>query len=334
MAKKTSMENHYDVLQIKPGACHKVIESAYNALICINQDNENKTKEILKSYRILIDSEKRSDFDAELRAQHKNQIGSYKIIRKIAEGGFGRVYEGEHILLGEKVCIKHNINVSPEDTEMFIKEAKAIWDLRHYALPAVRDMITLNDGSCALVMSFIEGPTLFKVVEDYKEKNTVIDAENASWIMSRILDALRYLHFHGVIHGDVKPQNVILEPEKHTAVLVDFGLSSIRPTASSKSDGYTPMFAAPEMLLDPSLPLIPESDLFSLGLTMIFALGGDPNLREVPKTTPKPIKEFIEQLIRREISSRPNWEKNNIFEDLRRARLEAFGREHTNYKKL
>lgn len=322
--------NYYDVLHVKPSASPAVIKAAASALL----KTEHPDAHILEARDALLDPDSRADHDAELRALHENKIGNYKVVRKIAEGGFGRVYEGVHLLLGEKVCIKHNINVSDFDTQMFIKEAKVIWDLRHHALPAVRDMIVLNDGSCALVMSYIEGPTLFKVVEDYQAKRKTIDPENAAWIMSRMLDALRFLHLNGVVHGDVKPQNVIIQKEKHTAVLVDFGLSAVKPKSSSKIEGFTPMFAAPETQVDPPLPPVPESDFYSLGLTMIFALGGDPLKKEVPAKVPAPLREFIESLIRFEVTARPNWEKTNLLEDLRQVRIKAFGREHTNFKKL
>lgn len=342
MAKKTAPDavNYYDILQVKPGADHEVIKAAADALLKKHHPDHNGgtgntiSSRIIEARSVLLDPDSRSDHDADLRALHENKIGNYKVVRKIAEGGFGRVYEGKHLLLGERVCIKHAINSSDFDTEMFIKEAKVIWDLRHHALPAVRDMVILNDGSCALVMSFIEGPTLFKVVEDYQAKRKTLDPENAAWIMGRVLDALRYLHLHGVIHGDVKPQNIIVQPEKHTAILVDFGLSKARPTSTTKVEGYTPMFAAPETQMEPALPPVPESDLYSLGLTMIFALGGDPLKREVPAKVPAPLREFIESLIRYEVTARPTWEKTNLLEDLRQVRIKAFGREHTNFKKL
>ena len=258
------------------------------------------------------------------------KIGNYKIVRKIAEGGFGAVYEANHELLDEKACIKHTINISDFDKKVLIREAKTIWDLRHFALPAMRDFFVLPDGSCALVMSYIEGPTLYQVIEDFHAKKKEMDPEKACWIMSRVLDALRYLHFNGVVHGDVKPQNIIIQEDIHAAFLVDFGLAASRPTRATRPDGYTPMFAAPESTQDK--PPLPETDLYCLGLTMIYALGGNPSTRKIPASVPKPIKNFLQELVVYDVAERPTWEKVNLLDHLTEARVEAFGRAHSGIK--
>ena len=147
-----------------------------------------------------------------------------------------------------------------------------------------------------------------------------------------MLDALRYLHYHGVVHGDVKPQNIIIQPEQHTCALVDFGLASVRPRNDSKTDGYTPVFTSPEALGD--RPLLPESDIYSLGITMIYALGGDPRSRRVPKSTPPDVRDFISDMIVRDVLQRPHWDDVDLVQKMRQVRMKTFGREHTNYKKV
>lgn len=324
-----SFVNYYETLQVQPSAETAVIEAAAKALIDTGDYPARKIKTALDH---LSDDAKRAAHDKEIRAQLENKIGSYKLLDTIAEGGFGRAYKAKHLLLDELVCIKHNLNVSKRDTDLIIKEAKSIWDLRHYALPVMRDLIVLPDGSCCLVMSYIEGPTLMQVVENHQAKKKDLDPENACWIMSRILDALRYLHLNGVVHGDVKPQNVIVQPDKHAAVLVDFGLASVKPTRGARPDGYTPLFAAPESQSEK--PPLPETDLFCLGLTMIYALGGDPRTRRIPMNIPTPIRDYLDQLVQEDVYRRPNWEKANLLQDLNEARQEAFGRMHTGNKKL
>jgi len=321
--------NYYDVLQVKSDAETAVIAAAAKALI---DTGDYPAKKIKTALDTLTDDAKRDAHDKELRAQLENKIGNYKIIEKIAEGGFGAAYKAKHLLIDELVCIKHSLNVSKRDTDLIIKEAKSIWDLRHYALPVMRDLVILPDGSCALIMSYIEGPTLMQVVEAHAAKKKDLDPENACWIMSRVLDGLRYCHLNGVVHGDVKPQNVIVQPDKHAAVLVDFGLASVKPTRGARPDGYTPLFAAPESQSDK--PPLPETDLFCLGLTMIYALGGDPRTRRIPMDIPKPIRTFLDQLIQEDVYDRPNWEKTNLLQNLNEARQEAFGRMHTGNKKL
>lgn len=330
--------NLYDVLQVKPTADEAVIKAAANALLKDGKHPDlgggnTVARVIIEAKDILTDTAKRADHNQKIRDQAgKNKIGNYRIIRKIAEGGFGIAYEAMHSILKERVCIKHSINISDYDTQLLIREAKAVWNLRHHALPDIKDILVLDDGSCALVMSYIEGPTLQQVIEDYQSRKKEMDPENACWIMSRILDALRFLHYNGVVHGDVKPQNIIVQDNTHAAVLVDYGLASVKPSRKTKPDGYTPLFAAPESRTDK--PPIPETDLFCLGLTMIYALGGDPVNRRIPGSTPKPIKDFLQRLVIEDVMKRPNWEKVNLLTELNEAREEAFGRAHTGNKKL
>ncbi len=328
--------DYYRILQVQPDADEIVIKAAANALLKDGKNHPDlsgdadKAKAIIEAKENLLDRSKRDKHNADIRAQLENKIGNYKIIRKIAEGGFGRAYEAKHMVLDEKVCVKHNINISDSDTKLLTKEAKSLWDLRHSALPAMRDFVILADGSCALVMSYIEGPTLFQVIEDLHAKKEEMHPEKACWITARVLDALRYLHFHGVVHGDVKPQNMIIQEDKHAAFLVDFGLASVKPNRDARADGYTPMFAAPESQTDK--PPLPETDLYCLGLTMIYALGGNPVARRIPSSTPKPIKDFMNELVVFDVAQRPTWSKVNLLENLKNARLAAFGRAHTEMK--
>jgi len=328
--------NFYQTLQVHPNADNIVIEAAAKALLkkCHPDKGGRKTvaADVLKARDALLDTDKRQKLDAELREKTKGLIGNYQIIKKIAEGGFGEVYEARHVLLDEKVCLKHNKHISPRDTELFKQEAKSIWHLRHHALPAVKDFIELPDGSCAFVMTFIEGPTLEELVEEYEQNKKPIDPENICWIMGRVLDALRYLHYHGVVHGDVKPQNIIVQREEHTCVLVDFGLALVKPTRTSVAEGYTPMFAAPEVFS--GRPLLPESDLYSLGLTMIYAMGGDPSKRHMPASIPKEVRDFVGELVIYDVKNRPHWRKVDLVHKLAEVRKKAFGREHTNFKKV
>lgn len=334
---KIEEQDLYELLQVHPRASEEVILAAQKALLKIyHPDNsetgdESKAKKINEAAQLLTNWKKREQYDkARLRAKDEPMKG-YRIIREIAEGGFGTTYETEHLLSSERACIKHCHRVSDEDNKIIIREAKAIWDLRHFAIPVVRDLLKLDDGSLALVTSFIPGPTLRQVIE----KKGPLDPEHVCWISQRDLNALKYMHFHGVVHGDIKPDNHIIQPEKHTVVIVDYGLSLVKPSARSSSIGYTPYFAPPEQ--ERGEPLIPESDFYSLGMTMIYALSGSMDAvakREVPRGTPDPLCEFIRRLIVRDVLSRPNWEKIDLFDEIQKVRVKCFGRAESNLKDL
>jgi len=251
-------------------------------------------------------------------------VGNYNIVRQIGEGGFGRTYEARHILrLKIKACLKQHINLTPEDVELLGKEADLLAEIHHHSLPTFRDYFQADDGSYILAMSFIEGKTLEQSVKKHK----AIHPEDVCWLTQRTLNALYYLHSEGIIHGDVKPNNIIVQPPIHNAVLVDYGLSSLRPKASSAAVGYTAIFAAPEIL--DGKPPIPESDLYSLGLTMTYALGGDPATKQIPDHVPAKLKEFYHHLMRYNPLDRPKWEEQDLVKKISDIRLEVFGRRHS-----
>jgi serine/threonine protein kinase len=251
------------------------------------------------------------------------QIGNYEVVRQIGEGGFGRTYEARHLVLGEKACLKQNINITPDDEKLLRAEARLLWNVNHYSLPALRDYFLWEDGSAIMAMSFIPGKNL----EDSVKKHHAIAPEDVSWVTQRVLNALYYLHSFGIIHGDVKPPNIIVQPQNHNAFLVDFGLSTIKPVSSTKVLGYTPVFAAPEVL--DGKPPLPQSDLYSLGLTMIYTLGGNPITKEMPDYVPQPLQEFIRDLVHPRVLDRTSWDKQDLVARLSDVRFESFGRRHT-----
>ncbi len=250
-------------------------------------------------------------------------LGSYEIVKQIGEGGFGRTYEARHILLDETACLKQNSNLTKEDAELLRREAKLMWHINHYSLPAMRDFFKAPDGSHILAMQFIDGKELQKVIDKHKS----LEPETVCWIGQRLLNALFYLHNMGIIHGDIKPGNVIVQPDTHNAVLVDYGLASVHPRHGSKAIGLTALFAAPEVLAG-KVP-IPESDIYSLGLTMLCALGGDPAIKTIPPHVPKKFQDYINEMLLFNPMERPSWEKGDLVKRLSDIRQSEFGRRST-----
>lgn len=328
--------NLYDLLEISPRASKEVILAAYEVLTekyapgtsGKNTDNDRILKNLDSAKEILLDPAKRKDYDHDRMNLKGKIIGNYSVLEQIAEGGFGKTYKGEHTRLHTPVCIKHAHHVSPQDEDILMQEASTIWDLRHYGIPTMRDIHKLDDGSMALVMSYIPGPTLEQIIK----KNKKLDPEHVAWITARTLNVLKYLHYHGVVHGDVKPQNIIIQPESHHIVLVDYGLSIIRPSADSGAIGYTPYFASPEQARGDTL--LPESDFYSLGITMIYALGGDIAKRHVPDSVPDAMCNFIKRLIVYDVMSRPNWNKEDLVDTMQDLRIKSFGRKNSGMKPL
>ena len=336
MGKSAPQSDLYAVLRVHPRAEAEVIEAAYRALSASYPPSGAKNDPsvaIAEAYDTLADPDKRDRYDAVRSGKIKDDlVGEYRFLEEIAEGGFGKTFKAEHVMLGELVCIKQCSRISPQADAILVAEAKAMWDLRHYSIPSARTVMRLDDGSLALVMSYIPGATLAQ----YVEKHGRMKPEHVAWITERSLNALMYLHDNGVVHGDFKPQNIIVQDKTHTVVLVDFGISLVKPTKGTRSKGYTDLFAPPEQLAGNTI--IPESDFYSLGVTMLYALcGGDlgrVERREIPKDVPDPLRRFIARLLVSEPLERPRWENENLFETIQKVRQQAFGRTRTGMEPL
>ncbi len=327
----------YARLQVHPTADPAVIKAAWKALMSLKHPDHGSTvrtsQEINEAYNVIGDDALRQQYDKYRRGEGVSGklVGAYRVKSKIAAGGFGRTYLAEHVVTGLPVCIKDCAWPEANIQAILLRETKLLWDLRHFALPAVRELVRTDDGRYFLVMSYIPGKNLFDIVE---EKGR-LDAESVAWITERLLNALHYLHYNGVVHGDIKPQNIIVQETDHTVCLVDFGLSQVKPDRDTQADGYTEHFSPQEQLQ--GKPLIPETDFYSLGMTMLFLLGGGIETvvrKEVPSTVPDAMCDFIRSLIVRDVMRRPNWNKRNITEEFQRIRVAAFGRSTSGMKPI
>lgn len=250
------------------------------------------------------------------------KLGPYTVLRQISEGSFGRTFYAEHDVLRVPVCVKQEKTGDPDFMRLFREEARLLWDVRHSSLPTLKDYRELPDAGQIMAMSFIAGEELQTLTET---RGFVAD-EHVCWILQRLLDALSYLHFQGIIHGDVKPANVILDIPNHNAVLVDFGLFVGRPSATSKAKGGTPLFVAPE--LTDGKPPIPASDLYALGATALAMAGGNLAARSLPPDMNPELAALIRRMLRHDPLARPQSarELSNQITTLRSA---IFGRTST-----
>ncbi len=248
-------------------------------------------------------------------------IGNYRLLRALGEGGFGRTYLAEHALLNKKVVIKQSLFRGPEAQRILLDEARLLWDVNHWALPTVKDVLLTPEGDLLMVMNCVEGEELFS----YVRQNGPLDVETVCWITQRILSGLYYLHYAGIVHRDVKPANIIVNFKTHIATLVDFGLSKLKPDGTPDPSGYTPYFGAPEQI--EGRPAIPESDIYSLGMTMLYILGGDLASRQLPDL-PAPLHDLITAMIQSAPMDRPH-DCRTLNDRLGEIRGELFGRRHT-----
>jgi len=204
----------------------------------------------------------------------------YRVVRPLGEGGMGAVHRAWDLRLKVPVALKE-LRPQPglETTALeglrkqFEQEAAVLARLNHPNLVRVTDFFE-EQGNAYLVMDFVEGRSLADVIlqERAQPESRVLD-----W-GRQLLEALTYCHDQGVIHRDVKPQNIILTPDNRV-MLVDFGLVKLwdpnDPRTRTVMRGMgTPEYAPPEQYGATTDHTGPQSDVYSLGATLYHLLTG------------------------------------------------------------
>jgi len=204
----------------------------------------------------------------------------YRVVRLLGQGGMGSVYRAWDTRLSRPVALKEMIPQSSLDADMlaqlrqqFQQEAQVLATLVHPNLVRVTDYFS-GDGNEYLVMDFVEGESL----ADKIQRGGAQPEEQAVVWAGQLLDALAYCHGQGVIHRDIKPQNIIITPDGK-AVLVDFGLVKLWDprdprTRTVMRGAGTPEYAPPEQYDMGLGHTDPRSDVYSLGATLYHALAG------------------------------------------------------------
>ena len=205
--------------------------------------------------------------------------GRYQIASALGWGAMGRVYRAEHLHLGRTCAIKVLFGELAADEEMrkrFAREAKAAALLSHPNLVSVSDFGQSEHGLSFLVMDYIGGRSLSALIGD----EAPLEEERIVGLGISLCEGLAYLHDRGMVHRDLKPDNVIVtrRGELEVPCILDFGLAipyenpeQARCTAEGIVCG-TPSYMSPEHALD--APLDPRTDLYSLGVILYEMIAG------------------------------------------------------------
>ena len=192
------------------------------------------------------------------------QVGRYQILDFIGVGATSRVARAFDPLIGRTVAIKL---FSPdlargEARERFLKEARVVGQLSHPSIIALHDMgIEESTLTPYLVMEFLEGLPLDRILE----KGSVPFPRACAWV-GDVAIALAAAHRKGVIHGDVKPANILITDEGRVK-LTDFGMARLASHATADTPLLgTPAYWCPEQIL--GKPQDARSDIFSLGVVL------------------------------------------------------------------
>lgn len=258
--------------------------------------------------------------------------GRYVIEGSLGEGGMGRIFKIRHRDLGKVFALKiihHDLAQKPHIRDAFYREARMAAAMNHPNIIGVFDFgVDINHGAF-LVMDYLHGETLAERLN----RERVLSMNAACDIMLQCAEGLNYMHGLGVIHCDIKPENVFLctsvsgsDSRRNEVRLLDFGLAS-RPSVDSRelvaatTVAGTPTYMAPERIRVQTPT--PASDVYALGVLFYECLTGRPpfsgrlqdilygHLRETPippsrllRTQP-PLPKPLEELILRALHKDP-----------------------------
>ncbi len=221
-------------------------------------------------------------------------LGRYRVLRQLAVGGMGVIYlgRGEGAAGFAKPVVIKRIEPSymaldHEAEAYFVNEAKILARMRHPGIVSVIDFGRESDGGYAMVLEYVHGFTLTQWRDFHRKKDERFPADEAIFLVRRILETLEYAHTRrapdgtprGIIHRDVTPSNVLIDVDGHIK-LADFGIASIRTNEEKSSQGTVRgklPYLAPELFLGEGASV--KSDVYSAALVLHELLVGTNEFR-------------------------------------------------------
>lgn len=220
--------------------------------------------------------------EAQKAAIAAQQLGQYKLEKRLGSGGMGVVYKGYHAMMRRPTAIKllDVEKVNDASIQRFEREVQITCQLNHPNTVAIYDYGRTPEGVFYYAMEFLDGIDLQNLVDEYGPQPEA----RAIHILLQVCGSLYEAHTHGVVHRDIKPANIMLNrrgAEPDVAKVLDFGLvKAINDEQQSKLTSAnsltgTPMYMSPEAIQNPE-HVDARSDLYALGAVAYFLVTGKP----------------------------------------------------------
>ena len=211
-----------------------------------------------------------------------HSIGRYKYMSKIGSGGMGVVHKVHDLKTGEVVAMKilrEGLSGSGKAIDRFFREARIAAGLHHPSIVRILDYnISNNYGQSYIAMEFVDGPTLRDLIEDKFGESVDISRDDVlralDW-MSQLCDALAATHQKGIIHRDIKPDNVMIA-DRDIVKITDFGIVHVEEATFTPTGALigTPRYMSPEQVHGGRIDQ--RSDVYSVGIILYELLIGSP----------------------------------------------------------
>ncbi len=280
-----------------------------------------------------------SDLDKVTRSLARDEgtvMGSYRLIKLLAEGGMGRVYLAEHTRLGRKVALKllrSEYSSNPPAIKRFFREARTVNDINHENIIEITDFFEKEGGDNFYIMELLKGRSLTDVLKE----EGALPVPRTVDIALQVCRALTAVHAAGVIHRDLKPDNIFLTErgsQKDFVKLLDFGVAKlldvqdgmpVHQTGMGAILG-TPQYMSPEQA--GAKPVDRRTDIYSMGVILYEMVTGrvpldaetygemvikhltvmppsPTELRDLPQGIPGELEDLIMQCLEKNPNKRP-----------------------------
>lgn len=222
---------------------------------------------------------------------------TYKFYEHYCDGEVARIYKGTD----GKYIVYLKVVLNSNDNDLIKDEIEVLSSLQHASLPIVEQSVMINN-SMGFIMREIEGLSVPELLDEYSNG---IPSEHVMWILERLFSVSGYLHSNCVVHGNIKPEHVIINPDTHNVSLLGFSMCIKNANlATSKYKIINDDYTAPEVGKDTKV--LPNTDIYAIGKIAITLLGGDIKSNGMPIIVEPEIRKFIRKIVNQNPAVRPN----------------------------